>query len=158
MKTIAMILIGLIILSCGQTSIGYNDTIINPQLKVVSEMDSIFDSEAVTVEQIKKHRENMVSIASNALVKVKKLEPYKGNETYKNTAIKYFSFIENYFSKTQNIDSVIYKFNSDERIETLTDQEYEDAQNKFDEYIQLEEELLKEQEKFASDFKMQLDK
>ncbi len=152
-----LFLIPIIFISCtGKTAIGYNDSIIKPQLKIVSEMDTIFAGPETSVETIGKNREEMIQIAKNALTEIQNLEDFKGNSSFKSSALKYFSFVQNYFSNTENLDSIIYKFNSEERIQSLTEEEYTETQNKFNEYLDLEKELLAEQKKFAEEFNMPL--
>jgi len=154
---ISVILISALLFSCtGKTAISYSNTIIKPQLKIVSEMDTIFAGPETSVETIGKNREEMVQIAKNALEEIQNLEDFKGNNSFKNSAVKYFSFIQNYFSATDNLDSIIYKFNSEERIQNLTEEQYNETQGKFNEYLELEKELLDEQKKFAKEFNMPL--
>lgn len=154
---ISLILILVFMFSCtGKTAIGYNDTIIKPQLRIVSEMDTIFAGSETSVETIRKNREEMVQIANAALEEIKNIEDFKGNATFKNSAVKYFSFVQDYFSEEENLDSIIYKFNSEERIQQLTEEEYNTTQNKFNEYLELEKDLLSEQKRFAEEFNMPL--
>src|SRR5690554_4072273 len=102
---ILVILISTLLFSCtGKTAIGYSNTIIKPQLKIVSEMDTIFTGPETSVETIGKNREEMVQIAKNALGEIQNLENFKGNSSFKNSAVKYFSFVQNYFSATENLD------------------------------------------------------
>lgn len=156
-KIICLFIILNLLVSCtGKTAIGYNDTIIKPQLEIVSEMDTIFASPETSVEVINKNREEMVQIAGKSLEEIKKLEGFKGNSAFKNSAVRYFSFVKNYFSATENLDSIIYKFNSEKRIQSLSEAEYNETQQKFNEYLVLEQELLDEQQKFAKEFSIPL--
>lgn len=144
-----------LLFSCtGKTAIGYNDAIIKPQLQIVSEMDTVFAGPETSVEAIRKNRNEMVDIAKEALQNIRKLQSFKGNTSFKNSAVAYFSFIENYFSGTEGLDSIIYKFNSPERIQSLTEDQYNETRQEFNNYLTLEEKLLAEQKKFAEEFNM----
>src|SRR5690606_33458816 len=104
---ITFILISVLIFSCTKKdAISYSNTIIKPQLAIVNEMDTIFAGPETSVEVIHKNRKDMVKIAKNALAEVQKLNNFKGNNSFKNSAASYFSFVENYFSTTENLDSV----------------------------------------------------
>ena len=154
---ISVILISGFLFSCtGKTAISYSNTIIKPQLRIVSEMDTIFAGPETSVEAIGKNREEMVQIANEALEEIKNMEGFKGNSTFKNSAVKYFSFVRDYFSEGENLDSIIYKFNSEERIQQLTEEQYKATQDKFNEYLYLEKDLLSEQKRFAEEFNMPL--
>lgn len=141
----------------GKTAVGYNDTIIEPQLEVVEKMDSIFSNPDISYSSIQKFRTEMVESAKKGLEESKKLDAFKGNDSFKNAAVTYFSFVQSYFSSTDEIDSILYKFNSDSRIETLSDEQYDNAQTKFEQYLELEDNLLEEQQKFAKEFQVKLD-
>lgn len=71
-------------------------------------------------------------------------------------AIKYFTFVSNYYLTTPNIDSLIYNFNSPERLENLTDEQLNKTKSDFDHFLNLENELLDEQKKFAEETGMKL--
>ncbi|MFV0303981.1 MAG: hypothetical protein ACK5IC_00680 [Moheibacter sp.] len=142
--------------SCtGKTAIGYNDTIINPQLKIVENMDSLFNNPNITYESVKQHREAMVKNAENGLEQTIKLENFKENNSFKNASIDYFTFVKSYFS-SNNIDSIIYSLTSEERIKSLDNQVYEENQKQFSRYLELEEKLLTEQQNFAKEFGIRL--
>ena len=156
---ISVILLSVFIFSCTKKdAIGYSDTIIKPQLAIVAEMDTIFDGSETSMETIRKNRKEMVTIAQNALQEIQKLDDFKTNSSFKNSAVDYFSFVKNYYSATENIDSIIYKFNSEERIQKLTENQYNETQEKFEEYLALEQKLLSEQQRFAKEFNMPLKK
>lgn len=149
-------LIAFIVFSCsGKTAIGYNDTIIQPQLEIVHKLDSIF-SPNVSYEEIQQHRKDLIEISDDALMKIKKLEDYNGNSAFKQAAIKYFTFVSNYYLTTPNVDSLIYHFNSPERLENLSDEQLNKTQADFDHFLSLENELLDEQKKFAEETGMKL--
>jgi uncharacterized protein YlbG (UPF0298 family) len=144
------------LISCGKTAIGYNDTIIEPQLQIVGQLDSIFAGPEIKVEEIKKHREKIISISENALNKIRELEDFKGNNTFKNSAQKYFSFVNQYYKNTENVDSILYKFNDENRIQSIDSLTFTTTQTKFNEYLNLENNLLEEQKDFAQKFNVKL--
>jgi hypothetical protein len=155
-KFIGFLLVSIFVISCtGKTAIGYNDTIIKPQLEIVNKLDSLF-SPNVTYEEIQKHRLDIIDIADNALTNIKKLEDYNGNSSFKMSAVKYFTYVSNYYLTTPNVDSLIYYFNSPERLETLKEDQLNKTKSDFDHFIQLENELLNEQKKFAEETGMKL--
>jgi hypothetical protein len=155
-KFIGFLLVSIFVISCtGKTAIGYNDTIIKPQLEIVNKLDSLF-SPNVTYEEIQKHRLDIIDIADNALTNIKKLEDYNGNSSFKMSAVKYFTYVSNYYLTTPNVDSLIYYFNSPERLETLKEDQLNKTKSDFDHFIQLENELLDEQKKFSEETGMKL--
>lgn len=160
MKSIfAFSIVLLTILSCNSftSPISYNDTIIKPQLEVVSKLDSIFQDENVSVEKIKKHRLELVSIVEDAMTNVKSLEDYKGNTSFKESGMKYLAHLNLIYNKTANIDSLIYNFNSVDRIEKMSEKDYNFMEAELKKYLELENNLLDEQKKFAQQFNMKLD-
>lgn len=155
-KCIVFLVILVLLISCsGKTAIGYNDTIIQPQLEIVDKLDSLF-SPQVSLQDIERHRSELIDISDNALTKIKKLEDYNGNSSFKMAAIKYFTFVSNYYLTTPNIDSLIYNFNSPERLENLTDEQLNKTKSDFEHFLNLENELLDEQKKFAEETGMKL--
>jgi hypothetical protein len=155
-KFIGILLLSIFVISCnGKTAIGYNDTIIKPQLEIVSKLDSAF-SPTVSYEEIKEHRLDIIDIADNALTNIKKLEDYKGNTSFKMAAVKYFTYLSNYYLTTPNVDSLIYYFNSPERLESLPEDQLNKTMSDFDHFILLENELLEEQKTFAEENGMTL--
>lgn len=155
-KIIGFLLVSIFVISCtGKTAIGYNDTIIKPQLELVTKLDSLF-SPNVTLDEIKDHRMDIVDIADNALTQIKKLEDYNGNTSFKMAAVKYFTYVSNYYLTTPNVDSLIYYFNSPERLGSLKEDQLTKTKADFDHFIQLENELLDEQKKFADETGLKL--
>ncbi len=154
---ITVILFSLLILSCtGKSAIQYNDTIIKPQLEIVAAMDSIFNPE-VSYTEIQKHRQQMVNSAEKGLEASQILEDFQGNKSFRNAAVEYFSYVENYFGGTEEMDSILYKFNSPERLESLPDGIYTSTQESFKKFLELENKLLSEQQKFAVEFNLKMD-
>lgn len=158
MKSIGLLIFIFVFLtSCsGETAIGYNDTIIIPQLKIVEQMDSIFIPEN-SYATIQKHRQKLVETAESGLEETQALSDYQGNESFKKTAIDYFTYVKNYFGETPGIDSILYKFNSPERLNSLSDGVYKQTQDSFNQFLELENNLLTEQQKFAVEFNLKLD-
>lgn len=145
------------ILSCtGETAIGYNDTIIKPQLEIVASMDSIFNP-GITYEQIQKHRHKMVITAEKGLEETEILEDFQGNGSFKKSAVDYFKYVKTYFGETPGIDSILYKFNSPGRLEFLSEGVYKQTQESFKTFLELENSLLSEQQKFATQFNLKMD-
>lgn len=155
-KIVALLLVVICFFSCtGKTAIGYNDTIIKPQLEVVALLDSMFTKE-VSYPNIQKYRESLIGVSDRALTQIKKLEDYKGNTSFRMAGIKYFTFVSNYFLTTPNVDSLIYNSNSPERFETIPEDVFKKLQADFNHFLVLEKELLDEQQKFANEFQINL--
>lgn len=140
----------------GDSAIDYNDSIIKPQLEIVSDLDSIFDPNS-TYENIQLHRKHLVDTAEKGLDNTRALEDYQGNESFKNAAIQYYTYIKSYFGETPGIDSILYKFNSPERLESLPDGVYNQTKQGFQKFLELENKLLSEQQKFAVEFNLKMD-
>ncbi len=154
---ILLILISAFLFSCtGETAIEYNDTIIKPQLEIVAQMDSIFNPE-ITYENIQKHRQQLVKTAERGWQETQSLETYQGNESFKKSAVDYFKYVKTYFGETPGIDSILYKFNSPERLESLSDGVYNQTKQSFNEFLELENKLLAEQQRFAVEFNLKMD-
>ncbi len=99
----------------------------------------------------------MVSKVEEAMADVKDLKDFKGNTTFKEAGLKYLAHLNLIYNKTQNIDSLIYQFNSDERVEQMSDKDYNFMEAELNKYLELENALLDEQKKFAQQFNMKLD-
>ena|SRR5690606_9443021 len=155
---ISVMLISVFLFSCGKTAIGYNDTIIKPQLQIVGQLDSIFSDSQTSVESIQNHRKKIISISEKALNELRELEDFKGNSEFKNSAQKYFSFVNHFYKNTENLDSILYKFNDENRIQSLDSTTFKSIQKKFNDYLDLENELLGEQKNFAGEFGFSLNK
>lgn len=155
----AFSILTIFIFSCNSfdSPISYNDTIIKPQLEVVEKLDSIYAGPEISVENIKKHRLELVSKVEKAMTEVRELEDYKGNTAFKEAGMKYLAHLNLIYNKTQNIDSLIYKFNSEERIENMSDKDYQHMEAELKKYLELEKALLDQQKKFAEQFNMRLD-
>lgn len=151
-KLIFLFSVSFLFISCGKTAIGYNDSIIKPQLQIVEQLDSIFSGSGTSVGSIQNHRKKIISISEKALNEIRELEDFKGNNTFKNSAQKYFSFVNHYYKNTENLDSILYKFNDENRIQSLDSLTFKNTQEKFNEYLELENELLAEQRDFAEKF------
>jgi len=156
---LAVSILALFLFSCNSfdSPISYNDTIIKPQLEVVEKLDSIYAGENISVENIKKHRLDLVSKVEKAMKEVRDLEDYKGNTSFKEAGMKYLAHLNLIYNKTQNIDNLIYNFNSEERIEKMSDKDYNFMEAELKKYLELENALLDEQKKFAEQFNMRLD-
>lgn len=154
---LASLIVAILILSCnGNTATGYNDTIIKPQLEAITKLDSIYAGPEVSVEKIKQHREELVSIVNKTITDIKKSEDFKGNKSFREAALKYFSHLNFVYNKTLNIDSLIYKSNSEERAQTMSEKDYNFMVKESQKYVELETQLLDEQKKFAKQFNIQL--
>ncbi len=150
------LLLCFLLFSCTrETAIDYNDTIIKPQLEIVAQMDSIFNP-TISYENIQKHRQQLVKIAEHGLEETQSLEAFQGNESFKDAAVNYFSYLKKYFGETPGMDSILYKFNSPERLETLSDGVYEQTKQSFNAFLELENKLLTEQQKFAVEFNLKM--
>lgn len=147
------------LISCntGNNSISYNDTIIEPQLEVITKLDSIYANPEVSVQNIKKHRIELVKKINEAMDNIRNLGDFKGNTAFKEAAMKYFSHLNFLYGKTNNIDSLIYNINSPERAEKMKPEDFELMDRETQKYLDLEEALLAEQKKFAEQFNMRLD-
>lgn len=145
----------LFLISCGESAITYNDTLVQPQIEISENLNVIF-SPNVDYDDIQKHRELMVERAEKGLEVSRKLNDFKGNSTYKDAAVKYYSFVTTYFSSTLEIDSLLYYFNSTDRMEKISEERFEQVQSNFKHFQELENHLLDEQEKFAQEFKLNL--
>lgn len=159
MKYFFSFIVFLFLISCnvGNDPIKYNDTIINPQLEVITKLDYIYEGPEVSVEDIKKHREELLKDVEKGLKDVKELKDFKGNTAFKDAAMKYFSHVNYFYGKTKNIDSLIYYINSEERAENMKDEDFDFMDKETAKYLELENNLLTEQKKFAQQFNMRLD-
>ena len=157
-KLIFLFSVSFSLISCGKTAIGYNDTIIKPQLQIVGQLDSIFSGSQTSVESIQNHRKKIISISEKALNELRRLEDFKGNSKFKNSGQKYFSFVNHFYKNTENLDSILYKFNDKNRIQTIDSTTFKYIQKKFNDYLDLENELLAEQKNFAGEFGFSLNK
>ncbi len=99
----------------------------------------------------------MVRTAEKGLEETEALTDFQGNETFKKSAIDYFKYVKTYFGETPGIDSILYKFNSPERLETLSEGVYKQTQESFKTFLELENALLSEQQKFAVQFNLKMD-
>lgn len=143
--------------SCtGENATQYNDSIIKPQLEIVAYMDSIFSPET-SYEEIVEYRQKMLKSADKGLEAIGRLGDFRGNESFRNAGEEYYSYVRNYFGTTEGIDSIMYKFNSPERIETLSEEDYLETQESFKKFLELENNLLSEQQRFAVEFNLKMD-
>src|SRR5690606_11492605 len=148
MKSISVAFIMVFTLfSCNSfdSAISYNDTIIEPQLNIITQIDSIYSDSEISVENIKKHRLELVSETEKAINEVRNLKDFKGNTSFRESAMKYFSHLNFLYNKTPNIDSLIYNLNSDERVINMSDKDYDFMEKELNKYLELENELLNEQ-------------
>lgn len=159
MKYFPCLIAFLILISCsiGNDPIKYNDTIINPQLEVITKLDYIYEGPEVSVEDIKKHREELLKDVEKGMTDIRNLKDFKGNTTFKNAAMKYFSHVNYFYGKTKNIDSLIYFINSEERAENMKEEDFDFMDKETAKYLELENNLLAEQKKFAQQFNMRLE-
>lgn len=159
MKYFPCLITFLILISCsiGNDPIKYNDTIINPQLEVITKLDYIYEGPEVSVEDIKKHREELLKDVEKGMTDIRNLKDFKGNTTFKNAAMKYFSHVNYFYGKTKNIDSLIYFINSEERAENMKEEDFDFMDKETAKYLELENNLLAEQKKFAQQFNMRLE-
>lgn len=159
MKYFAYLISFLFLVSCnvGNDPVKYNDTIINPQLEIITKLDYIYEGPEVSVEDIKKQREGLLQDVEKGLKDVKELKDFKGNTAFKDAAMKYFSHVNYFYGKTKNIDSLIYYINSEERAEQMDPKDFDFMDKETAKYLELESNLLAEQKKFAQQFNMRLD-
>src|SRR5690606_5499017 len=145
MKSVGLLLLfGILLTSCmGDSAIDYNDRIIKPQLEIVTNLDSIFDPDS-TYEKIQLHRKNLVETAEKGLTNTQTLEDFQGNESFKNAAAQYFTYVKSYFGETPGIDSILYKFKSTERSESIPDCVYIQTNLGFQNILELEYHLMVE--------------
>lgn len=159
MKPIVIVLsfFAFLLFSCNfENSVSYNDTIIKPQLEVITKLDSIYAGPEVSIENIRKHREELVADINSAMKEIRNLKDFKGNTSFREAAMKYFSHLNFLYEKTNNIDSLIYKFNSQQRVDNMNEKDYDFMQRELNKYLELENTLLDEQKKFAQQFNMKL--
>lgn len=143
--------------SCtGENATQYNDSIIKPQLEIVAYMDSIFSPET-NYEEIVEYRQKMVNSADRGLESIGRLGDFRGNESFRNAGEEYYSYVRNYFGTTEGMDSLMFKFNSPEGIETLSEEAYLETQESFKKFLELENNLLSEQQRFAVEFNLKMD-
>lgn len=159
MKYFPFLIAFLFLISCnvGNDPIKYNDTIINPQLEVITKLDYIYEGPDVSVEEIKKHREELLKNVENGMKEIKDLKDFKGNIAFKDAGMKYFFHVNNFYGKTKNIDSLIYYINSEERAQNMKQEDFDLMDKETEKYLELENNLLAEQKKFAQQFNMRLD-
>lgn len=154
---ITVILFSLLIFSCtGKTAISYNDSIIKSQLEIVTYMDSIFTPE-MSYEEIAEYRLKMVQSAEKGMNEIQNLEDFQGNESFRNAGAEYFSYVKSYFGETPGMDSILYNFNSPERLKLISDEIYTSTQESFKKFLELENKLLSQQQKFAVEFNLKMD-
>lgn len=148
-----------LLISCntGNNPINYNDTIINPQLEIITKLDSIYEGPEVSLGDIKKHREELLKDVEKGMKDVRDLKDFKGNTAFRDAAMKYFSHINFFYGKTKNIDSLIYYINSEERAQNMKQEDFDFMDKETAKYLELENNLLAEQKKFAEQFNMRLD-
>lgn len=142
--------------SCKQTALSYNNILIKPQLRVAAYLDTIFN-ENTSFEQIVKLRKELVNNADEGLSESLKLSDYEGNSEFKNRAVKYFSFVSNFFAD-EELDSLFYLLNSSERIKKIDSVHLETIQKDMLTYLKIEDELLTAQKDFANAHKLNLTK
>lgn len=144
-----------LLISCEQSAVNYNDTLIKPQIEISAYLDSIFTPNT-SYEEIQNYREKLVQSAEKGLTETRNLKDFKGNSQFKESGQKYYSFVSNYFSSTLEIDSILYRFNSPERLESISQERMNQVRKNFHQFLELENTFLEEQQKFGEEFKIRL--
>lgn len=142
-----LIFIAILMISCGQSALNYNDTLIEPQIRIAAGLDTIFNPQT-TIEAIKKQREKIVEYANDGLNQTIQAGDFKGEKNFKEAATKYYSFVNTYFSDDE-LDSLIYKINSPDRIGRLDSTRISILQKDLNNYLKIEQEILNQQQIFA---------
>lgn len=156
MKTINfLVLFSLFFYSCGPSALQYNDKLIGPQREIAAHLDTIFNPNS-SYSTIQQQRLELVRQAEATLSSIRNLPDFKENSSYKQAAVKYYSFVANYFDSTLDIDSLLYKYSSKDRIPTINEIQFQQTNKNFQHFQELENELKKEQEKFAKEFGLNL--
>lgn len=141
--------------SCEQNAVNYNDSLIKPQIEVSAYLDSIFSPNS-SYTDIQVYREKMIESAENGLNQARILKTYKGNSSFRESGQKYYSFVTTYFSSTLEIDSILYRFNSPERLESISTERMDQVKKNFHHFLELENTFLEEQQKFGKEFNVKL--
>lgn len=144
------------IFSCVQKPSGtaYNDAIINPQKEIAQALSEIFTKEA-DFASIEKSRNAMVESAKKGLNRVDSMQDFEGNTAFKDAAKEYYQYVNQYFSTTPNIDSILYNLNSPERMKEADSKIYDLVQSDLKYYLNLETNLLNKQQEFLKEFQIQ---
>lgn len=150
-----LILFSILLFSCGPSAIQYNDRLIGPQQEIAAHLDTLFSAGA-SYDLIRDQRLKLLEKSEEALIQIRTMKDFKGNTEYQQAAVKYYSFIANYFSSTLEIDSLLYNFSDKERIPYLDENLFLQTQKNFQHFEELENELKREQEKFAQSFGLKL--
>lgn len=144
----------LILFSCGPSALNYNDALIEPQTKIAAGLDTIFDP-ASSVQKIGEMRTQIVDFANDGLSRTLKSGDFENETEFKNAATKYYSFVMNYFSD-EELDSLLYKINSSERMKTLDSTQIVLIQKDLKAYLKIEDDFLSAQKTFAEKHKLKL--
>lgn len=149
-----LILISVFLSACKQTALGYNDMLIGSQVRISELMDTIFN-EKTSLEKITELRKEIVNTANLGLSETLNSEAFEGNSEFKDQTVKYYSFVGSYFSD-ENLDSVFFLLNSDERIEKLDSGRLFIIQKDLNTLSKFEDELKEAQNKFSETHNLNL--
>lgn len=149
-----LILISVFLSACKQTALGYNDVLIGSQVRISELMDTIFN-ENTSPEKITELRKEIVNTANLGLSKTLNSKAFDDDSELKDQAVKYYSFVSSYFSD-ENLDSIFYLLNSDERIEKLDSNRLFNVQRDLNTLSKFEDELKAAQSKFSEAHKLNL--
>jgi len=147
-----LLIFSVFVLGCNKENpIDYNDKIIFPQIRISAYIDSIFTQNAAYTD-IVQYRQEIIKNAEQGLEQTRILGDFKGSETYKNTGIEYYSYVKKLFSETADLDSLMFIYNSKERIDQLDEKTKKQMSRDFEYYNNLESRLLDEQQRFIKEF------
>src|SRR5690606_3732400 len=103
----------------------YNDTIIEPQLNIITQIDSIYSDSEISLENIKKHRLELVLETYKAINEVRILKYFKGNSSFRVSATNYSSNLNFLYDEASYIGSLIYNLKSYKRVITMYHKDYD---------------------------------
>lgn len=142
-------------ISCGESAMHYNDTLVKSQIDISENLNKIF-SETVNYDEIVLNRKDLVENAEKGLEASQTLTDFKGNTSFKFAAVKYYSFISSFFSSSEEIDSLLYYFSNKERMKEISQEKFDRFQWNLEQFQTLEEVFLNEQRKFAQQNQLKL--
>ena len=133
----------------------YNDLLIESQTKIAKNLDSIFNHRDIQLNTIKKHRKSIVENAEKGIEISYQSEAFDGDSAYRDAAKKYYFFAAEFFDDDE-LDSSFYYLNNSEKLIEIDSSALERTLKNLDKYVELEEQLLNEQQKFAENHKLRL--
>ena len=149
------IFVVLTLISCGESAMHYNDTLVKSQIDISENLNKIF-SENVSYDQIVQQRKAMIENAEKGLEATQTLTDFNGNTSFKFAAVKYYSFVSSFFSTTDEIDSLLYFFSNKERMKKISQEKFDRFRWNLDQFQSIEDEFLNEQRKFAQENQLKL--